>query len=304
MTHTFCLSRAVIVAMSTLRVWVWEIANCISYVTDNIYLADKLPLSAHEGDAVLNGEVQFSLCGLLQREVKVKSRERDRKGRFNILSSFLTLRWVCLTFHWILGWGPSSWWQFFSWSSPSCQAVRWRKRKGRHHPWSRLPELCTVIFTTYRIMVLAALDQKCDISKSESMNHDCIMERPAGVNSDEKPALLCGVAQGQLHLACDGWIIDSEDTVEKMWSSFWWCISKDNDSGNWHLCVTHMEKPDLCLRSRWDGTHLGMTSSSLASLAASPGALRHTASWVSKICRIWKSLLMHGITTTWFIRHT
>jgi len=54
-----------------------EITNCIS--DKFLYLADKLPLSAHEGDAVLHRQVQSSLCRLLQREVKVKPAERKKK---------------------------------------------------------------------------------------------------------------------------------------------------------------------------------------------------------------------------------
>lgn len=46
--------------------------------------------------------------------------------------------------------------------------------------------------------------------------------------------------------------------------------------------VTHLENVLLCLISRWEGTHLGMTSSPPSSLSAS---LRHTASWVSRIYR-------------------
>lgn len=45
------------------------------------YLADQLPLSAHEGDAVLHGQVQSSLVGLLQREIKIKPVERDWGGQ-------------------------------------------------------------------------------------------------------------------------------------------------------------------------------------------------------------------------------
>ena len=41
------------------------------------YLADQLPLSAHEGYAVLHRQVQSSLVGLLQREIKIKPVERD-----------------------------------------------------------------------------------------------------------------------------------------------------------------------------------------------------------------------------------
>lgn len=41
------------------------------------YLADQLPLSAHEGDAVLHGQVQSSLVRLLQREIKIKPVETD-----------------------------------------------------------------------------------------------------------------------------------------------------------------------------------------------------------------------------------
>lgn len=44
------------------------------------YLADQLPLSAHEGDAVLHRQVQPSLVGLLQREIKIKPVERDWGG--------------------------------------------------------------------------------------------------------------------------------------------------------------------------------------------------------------------------------
>lgn len=44
------------------------------------YLANQLPLSAHEGDAVLHGQVQSSLVGLLQREIKIKPVERDWGG--------------------------------------------------------------------------------------------------------------------------------------------------------------------------------------------------------------------------------
>lgn len=46
--------------------------------------------------------------------------------------------------------------------------------------------------------------------------------------------------------------------------------------------VAHMENAVLCLMSRWEGTHLGMTSSLLISPSAS---LRHATSWVSKIYR-------------------
>lgn len=46
--------------------------------------------------------------------------------------------------------------------------------------------------------------------------------------------------------------------------------------------AAHMEKAFLCLMSRWEGTHLGMTSSPLISPSAS---LRHATSWVSKIYR-------------------
>lgn len=42
-----------------------------------IYLSDELPLSAHEGHAVLHRQVQPPLDGLLQGEVKVKPTEED-----------------------------------------------------------------------------------------------------------------------------------------------------------------------------------------------------------------------------------
>lgn len=48
-------------------------------MSDDIYLADKLPLSAHEGDTVLHRQVQSSLNGLLQGEIKVKPTKRNRK---------------------------------------------------------------------------------------------------------------------------------------------------------------------------------------------------------------------------------
>lgn len=51
------------------------------------YLANQLPLSAHEGDAVLHGQVQSSLVGLLQREIKIKPVERDWGGSVSIIAS-------------------------------------------------------------------------------------------------------------------------------------------------------------------------------------------------------------------------
>lgn len=62
------------------------------------YLANQLPLSAHEGDAVLYGQVQSSLVGLLQREIKIKPVERDwGGGSVNIIASHPPLQSVpCL----------------------------------------------------------------------------------------------------------------------------------------------------------------------------------------------------------------
>lgn len=48
------------------------------------YLADQLPLSAHEGDAVLHGQVQPSLVGLLQREIEIKPVETDLWGGWGV----------------------------------------------------------------------------------------------------------------------------------------------------------------------------------------------------------------------------
>lgn len=47
---------------------------------DDMYLSNEFPLPAHEGDAVLHGQVQSPLCGLLQREVKVKPTAGERKS--------------------------------------------------------------------------------------------------------------------------------------------------------------------------------------------------------------------------------
>lgn len=42
------------------------------------------------------------------------------------------------------------------------------------------------------------------------------MQIPAGVNSDKQPVLLCGVSQGELHLACTGGVISgAKDTIQK-----------------------------------------------------------------------------------------
>lgn len=60
--------------------------KCISDTRVGVYLADKLPLSAHEGDAVLHRQVQSSLYGLLQREIKVKPTQREKKVSHNILA--------------------------------------------------------------------------------------------------------------------------------------------------------------------------------------------------------------------------
>lgn len=59
-------------------------------MTNDKYLANKLPLSAHEGDAVLHRQVQSSLCGLLEREIKVEPIARERKlGKVNYCTSLL-----------------------------------------------------------------------------------------------------------------------------------------------------------------------------------------------------------------------
>lgn len=76
-----------------------SITDCISDVTDNIYLADKLPLSAHEGDTVLHRQVQSSLYGLLQREIKVKPAERQEKGGSAII---LTPPQLSRASHWFV----------------------------------------------------------------------------------------------------------------------------------------------------------------------------------------------------------
>lgn len=60
------------------------------------YLADQLPLSAHEGDAVLHGQVQSSLVGLLQREIEIKPVETDLwggGGGWRLASSHLLCRY-------------------------------------------------------------------------------------------------------------------------------------------------------------------------------------------------------------------
>lgn len=63
------------------------------------YLADKLPLSAHEGDTVLHRQVQSSLHGLLQREIKVEPTEskRERPQSVNILASLLRGSCLCVS---------------------------------------------------------------------------------------------------------------------------------------------------------------------------------------------------------------
>lgn len=52
---------------------------------DGAYLSDELPLSAHEGDAVLHRQVQSPLDGLLQREIKVEPAEKERLFHFKSL---------------------------------------------------------------------------------------------------------------------------------------------------------------------------------------------------------------------------
>lgn len=98
--------------------WCWATTECISDTSDSVYLADKLPLSAHEGDTVLHRQVQSSLYGLLQREVKVKPTERWEKGAqltSTLLQIITRVSSVRLTSRWTLGWGLFSWWQFSSW---------------------------------------------------------------------------------------------------------------------------------------------------------------------------------------------
>lgn len=65
------------------------------------YLADKLPLSAHEGDTVLHRQVQSSLYGLLQREIKVEPTESKRERSVSKHPGFTVMRilLVCLTSH-------------------------------------------------------------------------------------------------------------------------------------------------------------------------------------------------------------
>lgn len=62
-----------------------------------MYLADKLPLSAHEGDTVLHRQVQSSLNGLLQGEIKVKPTKRNRKVG-QLLSSQCLQCLICLSY--------------------------------------------------------------------------------------------------------------------------------------------------------------------------------------------------------------
>lgn len=50
-----------------------------------MYLSDELPLSAHEGDAVLHRQVQSPLDGLLQREIKVEPAEKESLCNFKLL---------------------------------------------------------------------------------------------------------------------------------------------------------------------------------------------------------------------------
>ncbi len=78
------------------------IAKSTSDATDDAYLANELPLPAHEGDAVLHRQVQSSLYGLLQREIKVEPTERERtEGGVNerprSSSSVASVSAVCLT---------------------------------------------------------------------------------------------------------------------------------------------------------------------------------------------------------------
>lgn len=70
----------------------------LSAITDK-YLADELPLSAHEGDTVLHRQVQSSLYGLLQREIKVKPTESKRERSVSKHHGFTFMRKdpVCLT---------------------------------------------------------------------------------------------------------------------------------------------------------------------------------------------------------------
>lgn len=122
------------------------------------------------------------------------------------------------------------------------------------------------------------------------------------MNNDEESALLHRVADGKLHLACCVCAVTTPE--ERKWD-YLNALSKTHKprqnkldcrllllSLRWRLwlhsealmlaCVTHMENAPLCLMSRWEGTHLGMTSPPLTSPPVSPGAPRHNASWVSK----------------------
>ena len=60
--------------------------------------------------------------------------------------------------------------------------------------------------TSQYTMVPTVPEQKC----AESARP--VIYKPAGVNGDEKPAFLCGVADGKLNLSCCvGVIVDAED---------------------------------------------------------------------------------------------
>ncbi len=72
MFHTSCISVVWSLSLSQHQ----EMYVMLGRLGDGAYLANELPLSAHEGDAVLHRQVQSSLYGLLQREVKVKPIER------------------------------------------------------------------------------------------------------------------------------------------------------------------------------------------------------------------------------------
>lgn len=208
--------------------------------------------------------------------------EARREGEsVNILASLLLFQaFPCLASRWILGWGLSSWWQFSSWWWPSCQVEEWRKRRGQRHPSSTLPELWGggKTHTDHSCWCAPEGQMWWLISKNKKrQNLQAWTVMKSLASSVEWPMVsftwpVLFMLSAPLKTAEQTRQCGEEKNGQKKNQAL-------NEKGEE---MAHIENVFLCLMSRWEGTHLGMTSSPLISPSAS---LRHATSWVSKICR-------------------